>query len=51
MTQDDEMSEISLAAIETVGHRLGLNKISSADARGRDRAKLDEKVEAIDGML
>ena len=48
MTQDDEMAEISLAAIETIQSQLGLK--AGTDAEGVDQVKAYE-VNAIDSMI
>ena len=50
MGKNDEMTEISLAAIETVRRRLSLNKASGADAEGVDEDKAND-VNAIDSMI
>jgi len=51
MNRDDEMAKISLAAIETTRHRLGLNKTSGKNAKGIDKEKTNEKIESIDSMI
>jgi len=51
MNRDDEMAKISLAAIENISHRLGLNETSGKNAKGVDKDKTNEKIESIDSMI
>ncbi len=51
MSRNSEMSDISLAAIETIRRQLGLNKTFGADAMGDDKGKATEKNKSIDSMI